>query len=615
LEVEVLTKLGNISRSYSTKAAYIPTNDGHRISWAFAEKMGLQTDRDNGTTKACWKNKFGSKAYICEGSFTVTQDLPWDMVFGDYDNQGMLRGFPSPFEGAIKHSFDESFDFPKPSPSRTSSWKSFAEKRLPWAFVANSKRLSNTTKRPPTAPTTSKSATKKPTISHPLKRRAISDAGEDQNQRLDDDILERQITKSAKSSGPKSSASDTAKGQILLSDGISLLKAHRVHQAPNMLMTVAMSPDLDYNSTQRENCQTRQPESSNLIPVIYDTLEDGVEDLQVTSVSEHQIDLKIVDRHSGDSRNSSGTPEAISESPLKSSALRAESEQSHDLHETLSKEEINEMKRKAPMERLGVRQKLAKGQSYDLLEFSPPNTVVDEMQNVEHTDQAIEPSSNIETAILEVDAPRARSVTTGRLKGPSSVASRVSRESSVVPAAEPVARHGGIGAVAKHTISRVNMDGSLRLREAEGLPRNHGQITSYAVQRFIEQDIEDTPVVEQSTRSRAGSVQSSKRKPAKPKRVRNRHGLPRIRAVKSNTPDTSGNVNSAVMPASDDYWTWDDVAKQYFHIESDTGSTYWYEDTEFDSEEEHSSEARGTSPVISSSPPRNCEQADSGCLL
>lgn len=131
------------------------------------------------------------------------------------------------------------------------------------------------------------------------------------------------------------------------------------------------------------------------------------------------------------------------------------------------------------------------------------------------------------------------------------------------------------------------------------------------MKRFVEQDTETTPALEQTSRSRNGSDH----KPAKVKRVKKGHNLPRIRAVKSNTPGSSRKVDSKATPASDDYWTWDDAAKQYFHIESDTGSVYWYDDTELDSDEALGAESRERPPVLSSSPPRNCEQADSGCLL
>ncbi len=64
--------------------------------------------------------------------------------------------------------------------------------------------------------------------------------------------------------------------------------------------------------------------------------------------------------------------------------------------------------------------------------------------------------------------------------------------------------------------------------------------------------------------------------------MKNHPGLPRVRKPKgkSNVPMVASSADSAPSTRPDDYWTRDNEVNQYYHIESDTGSVYWYEDSE-----------------------------------
>ncbi|KAH8745161.1 hypothetical protein BGZ57DRAFT_960432 [Hyaloscypha finlandica] len=114
---------------WHSEAAYIPTNDRNLLSQTLAHILGLCIGED-GTADVYWKRKqtTGSPSYLCKSKFTITTDLPKDVIFGKFD--GMLQGFPSPFEAARHHEFDASFDFSRTRASLGDSWQGL--RRYSW---------------------------------------------------------------------------------------------------------------------------------------------------------------------------------------------------------------------------------------------------------------------------------------------------------------------------------------------------------------------------------------------------------------------------------------------------------------------------------------------------
>jgi hypothetical protein len=57
--------------------------------------------------------------------------------------------------------------------------------------------------------------------------------------------------------------------------------------------------------------------------------------------------------------------------------------------------------------------------------------------------------------------------------------------------------------------------------------------------------------------------------------VRRRRKVSKRRSAKPSGPETPVDLTPA--PDADGYWTYDEAANDYFHIDSDTGSRLWYE--------------------------------------
>jgi hypothetical protein len=110
----------------------------------------------------------------------------------------------------------------------------------------------------------------------------------------------------------------------------------------------------------------------------------------------------------------------------------------------------------------------------------------------------------------------------------------------------------------------------------------HGEITSYGVERFLGSSQNDS----RRKRTLPEALDASASSPDTDfhsERPRKRSGkAPKIRSAKL---DASRNVDLSPAPGADKYWTYDEKSKAYYHIDSDTGSTFWYEDSSDDSEE------------------------------
>lgn len=116
---------------------YIPTNQRNLISVELAGELGLlaadwrDVTSDNGA-ELRWRRRTGAINYEMKAIFTIWKSLPCHVIFGNPDPLHMYPQFPTPFEGAQKQAFDESYDFPKP---RTTLWtraQIIGRKSVPW---------------------------------------------------------------------------------------------------------------------------------------------------------------------------------------------------------------------------------------------------------------------------------------------------------------------------------------------------------------------------------------------------------------------------------------------------------------------------------------------------
>jgi hypothetical protein len=91
----------------------------------------IGVDTLNDTVRLCWKNLSASSSpYTFNMEFLVKPSLPCCVIFGKFDPRDMLPGFPPPFTGLSKCDFDDSYGLSK---SRTNSWKKLPSKISSWA--------------------------------------------------------------------------------------------------------------------------------------------------------------------------------------------------------------------------------------------------------------------------------------------------------------------------------------------------------------------------------------------------------------------------------------------------------------------------------------------------
>ncbi|CAM6002113.1 unnamed protein product [Sphagnum balticum] len=63
-------------------------------------------------------------------------------------------------------------------------------------------------------------------------------------------------------------------------------------------------------------------------------------------------------------------------------------------------------------------------------------------------------------------------------------------------------------------------------------------------------------------------------------RARKRGKAPRIKSGRSDVPQASQNANLTPAPAASEEWTYEAGARGHYHVDSDTGSTLWYPDSD-----------------------------------
>ncbi|CZR67582.1 uncharacterized protein PAC_17481 [Phialocephala subalpina] len=84
--------------------------------------------------------------------------------------------------------------------------------------------------------------------------------------------------------------------------------------------------------------------------------------------------------------------------------------------------------------------------------------------------------------------------------------------------------------------------------------------------------------VESSVSSKTSRNSSQKKqKKYRPRRIKNIENTPAIRRARARATATSA---EKPKPTSDDYWIYHETIKKLYHIDSDTGSTKWYSDSD-----------------------------------
>ena len=146
------------------RAVHIPSNERNLLSLTLARKMGVVAFDEKGmivdnTVELQWKRRepFPKNIlYGCRARFVIQEDLPCEVMFGKHDPLDMLPEYPSPFEGATREVFDQSYGFSKPlAKPRTNSW-AIVRKSFSWGSdksKAKSTKSSSDLRMSPVPPT------------------------------------------------------------------------------------------------------------------------------------------------------------------------------------------------------------------------------------------------------------------------------------------------------------------------------------------------------------------------------------------------------------------------------------------------------------------------------
>jgi hypothetical protein len=111
-------------------------------------------------------------------------------------------------------------------------------------------------------------------------------------------------------------------------------------------------------------------------------------------------------------------------------------------------------------------------------------------------------------------------------------------------------------------------------------PPVHGKNVSESMRRPQESGPSTAPLDEQCIEQKTASEHS----PKKPSSSRKKHTRERRKPADLISPkriprNASDNVELTPAPDADEHWTWDDDVNAYFHVDSDTGSVIWFEDS------------------------------------
>jgi hypothetical protein len=125
-------------------------------------------------------------------------------------------------------------------------------------------------------------------------------------------------------------------------------------------------------------------------------------------------------------------------------------------------------------------------------------------------------------------------------------------------------------------LSRTSPKNSLEILTTTERPRSHGSIKLFRMKRFLESEANIPQAEDRHTEVEYVSDYPSDQLGSRPKR---RGKLPKIGSAKLVVP-TASDLTPA--PGADEYWTWDDSAKAYYHRDSDSQSIFWYDsDSDF----------------------------------
>ncbi|KUJ17057.1 uncharacterized protein LY89DRAFT_70599 [Mollisia scopiformis] len=565
--VEIFKTPSDELHPLSLKAAYVPTYKRHRMSQALAQKMDLNIDKD-GMAEALWKEQTAnSKSFVCKSRFIIIPGLPWDVVFGDYDSGEMFRGWSCPFQGATKHDFGDTLELLNDPAPQANPWAKFTQRTMSWASFD---RIKDTSRRSSFPLRTSR---RTPTMRSLLAKNspnpgnvAIATNGPDPRVALvsSQNRAQHISREGGYRPGDQLQIEETSLKVVLSNVTEEAKTPPEDTNNPNSIMREVAYRSLKdgppphlSDSTERKQGSSLEenfPINSDLAPVAFDTLSGGTEKFQNGSIEQQNSQKLIKMLTSEAERREATTPQVVLEPTSKVNVAE---------HVKESRKESANVNRK----RIAVAMLEAREQAKIHLE---------QMRDVKAGSSTGDRFSSSELSLMGNniwDSPKTITRHT------------VSSDGSSVP---PTLRAAGPEKASRVglenlTLSDVVEHVGTQFSETAEIPPTHSELASYKVKQFLEQDAEENERATHSADPGNGSAHTSTHEAPRPRRIKNQRNLPKIRRAKAKQPTAATNLDVSA-PHSDDYWTWDDTVKQHFHVDSDTQSIVWYEDSESDSE-------------------------------
>jgi len=606
-----------------------------------------------------------SISYGCRSRFVIQANLPCEVIFGKHDPHEMLPGYPSPFEGAIKKDFDQSYGFSKP---RTNSW-AIVRKSFSWGSDKSKARSTKASSdirmssMPPTANTFDYHRPDRPeAVDNINASQDIHRGGPFLNvtSNLSGSVAEGEETTVIKNRDVHSAEIGTALAKIPSDESAELREANHISDAqisnfrgdaiairhgtesqkddseialkPSFPQEIASTHTLAISETpeivllkpcksdpELQQSRLAQPgddsmfiepagsfgRSQNIPPnrelVNLEDERKGVKD---------SADREVIRTHilpgEGDRPEvlnpgiSTRTPENAKE---ENSRMTMPTQNASDLEAWSSskwlKQEPDWALRESNDSGVAFRKSDIRQNSLQSIEVKPNEPLrTPNSQSVDHESQdTTDPQARIDNFKLYLEYQYSKDPRSASQKAIDVLTSREQQPSTQSEARTKLEKQTtGQTRTDPHDTMTGSIDRLSPEQSHESLAKSHSSLDYSVATERPAQSIIATPLIEpnllrgkpmaegqsivpevkqHSERSRRSTNSRSK------KRIKSRGKAPRIRSWKG---ESSQKGDLIPAKGADEYWEYDEKVKAYYHIDSDTGSTFWYEDSSDESE-------------------------------
>jgi hypothetical protein len=520
-------------------AAYIPQNERNLLLRRFAEEIGLNIKEDDTVVEVYWKKKLspGGKSYTYRMEFMTRTDLPCRVIFGKHDPRGMLPGFPHPFEGSAKQDFDESYSFSK---LRTKSWRKLVDKTSSWGSAASNSRRSSFRQKMSPASTFAPS--------NPIPPKRVDICGRTQ-------AVERDVEVQNATNGRSNANNQSAvESRAILDTGLSSVVEEAIQENPG---SGCQNPIIHQRTVefplsgpcQIDHSKAELRVGSGVAPWTFEPLGSDANTRQ-TSVMGHRDELIAVDSVAGEdpkrpTASSRRGSEYVHNLPL-NSVRNADFSASHETAVSLTQPKYLE------------------------LELEP--------ELIPKALTAVEkplPRREIEGGSIETDPGSIKAGFKPSEESEADVHHPLQLDDLNDSGRDPVIAEPSLPP--RESYSNTIFDHSMATEHY----RSHGEIASYPVGKFLEQEHNSSQGKDKTPEAANASDHSSNQQESRSRKQIVKHQkAPKIRSAKLAGPEALQNVDLTPAPGAAEYWKYDEAAKAYYHIDSDTLSTLWYEESD-----------------------------------